>query len=289
MSVRVFYSPRQSAAANLSFSPSAQKPALVVAAWQQAGIPVEIVCPRPATHTDLHRAHDPAYVREVLTGRARNGFGNTDAAVNQTLIWTNGSMISAAEWAVEHGESVLSPTSGFHHAGWSYGAAFCTFNGLMVAALALHARRLVRRVTILDLDQHFGDGTRDILQHHGIDWVRHHTYGAAPVPREQVSGWLASLPDLVRDLVSGSDLVLYQASADTHMDDPLGGTMSTEQLLERDRVVFRECAGAGVPVVANLAGGYQKPVEKVISLHVGTLRALWESRGGKSLSMDRSG
>jgi len=280
MSIRVFYSPRQSAAANLSFSPSAQKPALVVDAWQRSGIPVEIICPQPATHADLHRAHDPEYVRGVLTGSARNGFGNTDPAVNQTLVWTNGSMISAAAWAVEHGESVLSPTSGFHHAGWEYGAAFCTFNGLMVAALAVHARRLVRRVTILDLDQHFGDGTRDILQHLGIDWVRHHTYGAAPMAREQVPEWLASLPPVVRELVSESDLVLYQAGADTHIDDPLGGTMSTEQLWERDQIVFRECAAAGVPVVANLAGGYQRPIEKVISLHVGTLRALWESRVG---------
>jgi len=278
MSIKVFYSPRQSAAANLSFSPSAQKPALVMDAWQQSGIPLEIVCPRPAREEDLHRAHDPSYVRSVLTGRTPNGFGNSDPLVNQTLIWTSGSMTSAAEWAVEHGESVLSPTSGFHHAGWNYGAAFCTFNGLMVAALSLHSRGLVRRVTILDLDQHFGDGTRDILRHLDIDWIRHHTYGAAPVQEEGVASWLRDLPALVRDLVSGSDLVLYQAGADMHRDDPLGGTLTSEQLLQRDRIVFGECARAGVPVVANLAGGYQKPVSKVVGLHAGTLRALWESR-----------
>jgi acetoin utilization deacetylase AcuC-like enzyme len=274
VALRVFYSPLQTAPGNLSRSPSAQKPALVVRAWEGTGIPLEIVEPRPATLTDLCRAHNPAYVRAVLAGQIPNGFGNTDPTVNGTLTWTNGSMITAAEWAVSQGEPALSPTSGFHHAGWDYGAAYCTFNGLMVAALALHARKLVRRVAILDLDQHFGDGTRDILHRLGVSWVRHYTYGLDPATRENAECWLGALPQMVRETVQGCDLVLYQAGADPHMDDPLGGGLTAEQLARRDRIVFEACREAQVPVVVNLAGGYQKPVEKVIELHVSTLRAL---------------
>ena len=282
MTLKVFYSPRQTAPHNLSRSPSAQKPALVVRAWEATGIPLEIVEPRPATHADLYRVHSPEYVRAILAGQIANGFGNTDPAVIATLPWTSGSMMSAAEWAVTHGEPTLSPTSGFHHAGWDYGAAYCTFNGLMVAALALYARGLVRRVAILDLDQHFGDGTRDILRRLEISWVRHYTYGLDPATQESAKPWLESLPQAVRQTVESCDLVLYQAGADPHVDDPLGGGLTAEQMACRDRIVFEGCKEIGVPVVVNLAGGYQTPAEKVVQLHVSTLRVLsgvWDAPG----------
>jgi acetoin utilization deacetylase AcuC-like enzyme len=279
--VSVFYTPRQSTPKNRSYSPSAGKPALVVAEVQRLGLPVEIVEPRAATLTDLCRAHDCDFVRAVLGGRLPNGFGNSIPEVTQTLPWTVGSMLSAAEHAVTTGRPAWSPTSGFHHAGWDYEAAFCTFNGLMVAALTLHVVGAVRRVAILDLDEHFGDGTRDIIRRLDLDWVQHHTYGAEPATVETAEVWLESLPALVEETIRGADLVLYQAGVDPHVRDPLGGGLSTEQLARRDRTVFRVCRDEGVPVAFNLAGGYQRPVEKVVDLHVATLRALLEVYSGE--------
>jgi acetoin utilization deacetylase AcuC-like enzyme len=73
---------------------------------------------------------------------------------------------------------------------------------------------------------------------------------------------------------AGCDLVLYQASADMHIDDPLGGLLDSAQLRERDRLVF---AGLQAPVVWNLAGGYRGGGEvmhcPVLGDHVATLRA----------------
>lgn len=272
-SIKVFYTLRQSAAHNLSRSPSAQKPALVVDAWRRTRLPLTVIEPRCATFTDLARAHDPQFVRDVLEGRISNGFGNTDPAVTAALPWTSGSMISATEWAVVHGESVFSPTSGFHHAGWDYAAGFCTFNGLMVAALSAREGGLVQRVGIIDLDQHFGDGTRDILRRLEVDWVAHYTYGAATATQKTAEEWLAELGSVVDATIAGCDVVLFQAGADPHLDDPLGGVFSSEQLARRDRIVFERCRAADVPVVTTLAGGYQKPVDRVVELHVATLRA----------------
>jgi len=70
----------------------------------------------------------------------------------------------------------------------------------------------------------------------------------------------------------GCDVVLYQAGTDPHADDPLGGVLTTEQLALRDRTVFERYLELGVPVVTNLAGGYQRPVQRVVALHVATLR-----------------
>jgi acetoin utilization deacetylase AcuC-like enzyme len=62
------------------------------------------------------------------------------------------------------------------------------------------------------------------------------------------------LPVVVRGF-AGYDLLLYQAGADPHIDDPLGGFLTTDELAERDRIVFSVAKEIGIPVVWNLAGG----------------------------------
>jgi len=67
-------------------------------------------------------------------------------------------------------------------------------------------------------------------------------------------------------------VILYQAGADPHVDDPLGGWLTTEQLRERDRLVFENVATLGVPIAWNLAGGYQTPLRNVLDIHDNTMR-----------------
>jgi acetoin utilization deacetylase AcuC-like enzyme len=73
------------------------------------------------------------------------------------------------------------------------------------------------------------------------------------------------------------DVVLYQAGADPHVDDPLGGWLTTNELRSRDRIVFDVLAGLRVPVAWNLAGGYQKErdgtIPRVLEIHMNTARA----------------
>ena len=70
------------------------------------------------------------------------------------------------------------------------------------------------------------------------------------------------------------DLVIYQAGADPHIDDPLGSVrMTTDQMRERDRYVFSALQERGIPVMFVLAGGYQKPIEeKLVPLHLNTFK-----------------
>jgi len=70
----------------------------------------------------------------------------------------------------------------------------------------------------------------------------------------------------------GRNLLLYQAGADPHVDDPLGGFLDDDQLAERDRTVFREARRLGIPVAWNLAGGYQDPLDNVLDIHDRTMR-----------------
>jgi acetoin utilization deacetylase AcuC-like enzyme len=285
--VKVFYTPRQTVLDHVGFSPSARKPAEVVASWLRLGVHLEIVEPAPATVDELALAHDRAYVEGVLAGRIANGFGNRLPSVAAALPWTVGSFRDAALNAFRTGETTASPTSGFHHARWGGGHGFCTFNGLMVASRIL-LQEGARRVGILDADEHLGDGTIDILAHLArceppvAGAIRHYTFGAEQVTLRTAESWLARWPTVVGQF-QDCDVILYQAGADPHVSDPLGGTLTTEQLARRDRIVFDVARAMGVPVAWNLAGGYQQPLRRVLDLHDTTMRMAAGVPHGKEL------
>jgi acetoin utilization deacetylase AcuC-like enzyme len=177
----------------------------------------------------------------------------------------------------------VSPTSGFHHARWGGGGGYCTFNGLMLAARTL-LHEGVEKVGILDLDMHHGDGTDDILLQLRLSpRVEHYTFGLSAVEHgsaldpDGTERWLAGLPELVDGFQKkGCQVLLFQAGADPHVEDPLGGVMTSEQMRRRDAIVFTRCRELGLPVAWNLAGGYQQPLRKVLDLHDATLLACAE-------------
>lgn len=275
-SVPVFYRPEMVAQGASSASPSAAKPAQVVADWQKRDMPIRVLAFEPVTAEVLCLAHDQTYVHGVLDGTGLNGFGNRKPQVAASLPYTSGSMLAAAREALDNGLVACAPVSGFHHAGYAGGGGFCTFNGLVVAAQALKAEGRVTRVGILDLDQHWGDGTHDILHHLGLRWISHHSPGPEEPRAAEAMRYLKRLPGIVGGF-HDCDLLLYQAGADAHVDDPLGGWMTSAQLAERDQIVFDVAATLGVPVAWNLAGGYQvEPdggIEPVLAIHRRTLQA----------------
>jgi acetoin utilization deacetylase AcuC-like enzyme len=269
--IQVFYREEMLAKAH-SFSPSAGKPGPVVAGWQSAGLPINVNTFPPATAADLILSHHPAYVHGVLSGELPNGFDNHDPGVARSLPWTTGALLAAARAALA-ADVACAPVSGFHHAHYDYGGGFCTFNGLTVTAARLLGDGLVQRVLILDCDQHFGDGTEQIIKRLRLQQaVENATFGRWFHSPSDAAAYLERLQDIVAGLRE-FDLILYQAGADVHVDDPLGGVLSTEQMLTRDRMVFEAACAQRVPLAWNLAGGYQEPIAKVIALHVNTMRA----------------
>ncbi|HQS60083.1 MAG TPA: hypothetical protein PKZ37_17035 [Gallionellaceae bacterium] len=267
----VFYTPLMAAEAG-SFSPSAAKPSAAVASWRKLDVPLNVIAPEPASVQDLARAHLPAFVDAVLSCRSDNGFGNRSKAVAASLPYTSGAMLSAAREALRNGRVAAAPCSGFHHAGYANAGGFCTFNGLMVAATALHAAGEVKRVGILDFDHHYGDGTDNIIDRLRIDWIHHYSAGEHYGSPADAPRFLSAIPGLVVAM-RGCDVILYQAGADPHINDPLGSWLTTAQLFERDLLVFQAAAELGIPVAWNLAGGYQTPLRRVLEIHDNTMRA----------------
>ncbi len=277
--MKVFYRPEMSAFTE-SFSPSSNKPKSVVADWlNDSQIACEICSFPPATQAQLSLAHDADYVSGVMSRRYDNGFGNNDAEVAASLPYTAGSMIAAAQYAVRQREVVCSPTSGFHHAGYDYGAGYCTFNSLLVAAMVMKELGAVQKVGIIDCDRHWGDGTDQIVKYLGLKWIQHRSQGRffntrSDCANGRFSRWLNKA---IADC-SDCDLVLYQAGADPHIDDPMGGLQSSEEMAMRDRTVFEKLGH--IPMVWTLSGGYQlvageteaQRLEPVLALHRQTAR-----------------
>ena len=153
----------------------------------------------------------------------------------------------------------------------------------------MQAEGLARRLLVVDLDVHQGDGTAAIF----ADQPRVFTYsihGARNFPFVKPAGdcdveladgagdaevlplIAASLRDLERRFTP--DLVLYQAGVDALAADKLGRlAMSHAGLAERDRLVLAHFRGRGVPVVLTLGGGYAEPIDATIEAHLATYRA----------------
>lgn len=275
MQIPVFYTPKMNANIS-SFSPSAGKPARVVDSWLRLGLPIDIVEPVPVTKDELKLTHSPEHVDMIFAGEKANGFGNKLPEVAESLLYTNGAMLSAAREALRNRKVAVAPCSGFHHAGYTKATAFCTFNGLIVAALVLKTEGLASRIGILDFDMHYGNGTDDLIeQHHAASWIEHYTAGREYLSARQASDFMSRIPEFVAQM-RGCDVILYQAGADPHVNDPLGGFLTTSQLRERDKIVFEQAESLGVPIAWNLAGGYQEDsgggIQPVLNIHNNTMQ-----------------
>ena len=280
-SIPVFYSPEMSVDSG-GYSPSASKPQQVVADWDDAGIAIDIRTFIPANADELSQVHDRDHVLSVLEGTTQNGHGNRIPEVPQSCLWTVGSFVAAAKEVASNGRVACSPTSGFHHAGYDYCCAFCTFNGLMVAVHKMMTDDVA--AAILDCDRHYGDGTQDIIERLSFeDRVPHWTYG-----REVPSGYFRTdFEEQIRHFIqsfaartpASRRILFYQAGADVHVNDPLGPGkrqgMTDDDMRERDRLVFTACRDLSIPVVWNLAGGYQRDrhggISRVLNLHRATM------------------
>lgn len=204
--------------------------------------------------------------------------------------------VAAARLALESGLG-LHCGGGSHHAFPDHGEGFCLFNDLAVAARKLVAERKARRVAVVDLDVHQGNGTAACLagdpafftfsMHQGDLYPFPKVRGSLDVELPAGTGdaaYLRALDEHLPSVVDGfkPDLVLYQAGVDGFERDLLGGLKLTAGgLLRRDEAVFHACLSRRVPVAVTLGGGYAAAVEDTVRLHAQTLRAaLAASRRG---------
>jgi acetoin utilization deacetylase AcuC-like enzyme len=275
VSLKVLYSEDMVSDSGIRASPSDKKPRMVSEALLSTAWPVELIAPEPTTVADLGKVHDLTFVEDVLQMKRRNGFGSLSPSVAHSLLYTCGACYCSARVALKDGISA-SLTSGFHHAATRAGRGFCTFNGLMATTVQLLDEGRVEKVAIVDCDYHYGDGTQEIIDVKALaSRVLHLSFGRTFRKPEQAEDYLAAVWELRAKFEDFQpDLVIYQAGADVHIDDPLGGLLTTDQMRARDRAVFSIGRELSIPITWNLAGGYQVELDgsipRVVQLHINT-------------------
>ena len=254
--------------------------------------PEDLIVPPAATDEQILRAHDADYLERVVGGDLtaheirRIGFPWSPEMVERSRR-SSGATIMAGRTALEEGIAV-NLAGGTHHACRDHGEGYCVFNDSAIAARALQAEGRVRRVVILDLDMHQGNGTAQILQGDPTVFT-FSIHGAKNFPfHKERSDLDIELPDGTGDAVylelaeegvrraiamSGADIAIYLAGADPYHGDRLGRmALSMAGLAERDRLVLGLCREAGLPVAIAMAGGYAKNVDDIVTIHTQTVR-----------------
>lgn len=223
---------------------------------------------------DIGMAHDWNYTVGVLDKRIDNGFGKRNDDLTRAIVASNYNFLAAARHVATGRGIACSATQGFHHAHYDHNYGYCTFNGLMVAAAHLLHDRTVEKVLIIDGDAHHGDGTDDIIGVHGFeDSVVNVTSDTmrGVVDNYDSATWYTFVDALIE--IHKPGIIMYQAGADAWEKDPYGaGYLGMTGLMARDRGVFLAAKQNGVGLVWNLAGGYSDPMQKVIDIHLNTLR-----------------
>lgn len=269
--MKIFYNPTQSLDGYPS-EPSLNKPKLLIEALKAKGLKLNITDFYPVNIKQIKQSHDGKYVDNIIDLSALNGFGLRDKAINESLLWTNGSIVAAAINAYKFKTITCSPTSGFHHSMYSEAGGFCTFNGLMIATIEL--LKIGGRPGILDFDYHFGDGTQNIINKLNLNnKVVHYSSGHSFNNKTMSQLFLKEIPNILNQF-KNCDIIIYQAGADMHIDDLLGGLLTTEEMIIRDQMVFKFCKENNIPLVWNLAGGYQTPIQKVLNIHIATFNVM---------------
>ncbi len=277
--------------------PSLARLALAAAQMEHCRL-VDFAAPEPLPPERLRGLHSDHYIDAFMAGTeplaSSQGLRWSERIRDATLAMLGG-QLAASEYALRHGLA-LNLARGFHHAVPERGMGFCPINGLALVAHCMPARR----VFVIDCDEHGGNGTEEFaailpnLHTASVFGTRFGCRGgerswAFPVNVrrfgfEVYEAALATIFDLV-DRVE-PDLVLYQAGADCHIDDPKGRAgLSTRQLFQRDVMVFEAMAARAIPLVFVVAGGYQQ-AGRVARINTNTVRAAryaYRRRHGRAL------
>jgi len=269
-----------------------EKYALVRDALETSGdlAEADVIEPPPVTRELLALAHDEAYLDDLdaLRWTPRTQYSElplTEGIVRAFSLAASGTTFAARE-ALARGRAAH-VGGGLHHAYAGHAEGFCYINDLAVAARAVRREGLARRVAVVDLDVHQGNGTAHIFRdepevftlsvHQERNYPQPKEHGDLDVGLEDGTGdagYLAALDAALESVwAHRPDLVLFQAGADPYRDDQLGGLALTLEGLEaRDAKLLEGCAARGIPVATTLGGGYARDVGDTVRIHAATCR-----------------
>ncbi len=236
--------------------------------------------------------HDKEYVEalknQTLSYREARKIGLplSEKLVEREFLITSGT-IMAANYALKYGIA-MNIAGGTHHAYTNQGEGFCMFNDQAVAARWLQRNKLAKKILVVDLDVHQGNGTAEIFQNDpSVFTFSMHGKNNYPFKKEKSDldielendtddeSYLRilkeTLPKLIKD--QNPDFIFYLSGVDILATDKLGKLGCTEAgCKERDRFVLQTCHDLQIPVEVSMGGGYSPHIKDIVEAHANTFR-----------------
>ena len=252
----------------------------------------------PTKPNDKHilAIHEAEYyydlVNITLDQRAARkiGFPLSEVLVEREVIIADGT-IKASEFALQHGIA-MNIAGGTHHAFTNRGEAFCLLNDQAIGARYLQNKGLAKKILIVDLDVHQGNGTAEIFRNDdSVFTFSMHGKSNYPFKKEQSDldialendtndfTYLKLLKDTLPRLIEEQqpNFIYYLCGVDVIASDKLGKLgLSVEGCKTRDRFVIEQCKTNNVPVMCSMGGGYSPDIKTIVDAHANTFRLAQE-------------
>ncbi|GAB4033746.1 histone deacetylase family protein [Spirosoma gilvum] len=250
------------------------------------------VGPAPVDDRWVLGVHTPEYVQalKTLTVSAammrRIGFPLTRELVEREWVITQGT-IDCTQAAKTDGVA-LNIAGGTHHAYPDRGEGFCLLNDVGVAAHYLLETNQARKILVIDLDVHQGNGTAVMFQHEPrVFTFSMHGKDNYPLKKEQSdldielpTGtadelYLNTLYDTLPALLHRErpDFLFYVSGVDILASDRLGKLgVSRNGCRERDQFVFEQAIRNNLPIAVSMGGGYSPRIADIVEAHCNTFR-----------------
>ena len=242
--------------------------------------------PKECSISTMKTSHSLKYINHIknktldLKLQKKIGFPINDSVVRRSFIATGGTVL-ASKLALDS-KVACNTAGGSHHATFDCGAGYCVFNDVAVAANYLKNKGYTKKILIIDLDVHQGNGNSEIFKNDkNVLTFSMHCASNYPAKKsksdidielkdymednEYLNILQKNLKELNKDRF---DFVFYVAGVDIHFEDRLGKLKITDEgVNKRDQIVIENFYSKGIPLCGVLGGGYNKNFNKLIELH----------------------
>lgn len=236
--------------------------------------------------------HEQAYyerlVQQQLSAKEQRaiGFPQSPALTERELRIARGT-IDCCHYALMAGVA-MNVAGGTHHAFANRGEGFCMLNDQAIAANYLLRKGLAKKILIIDLDVHQGNGTAKLFEEEPrVFTMSMHGKNNYPFRKERsdldieladgtttdayLELLIQALPGVIA--TAAPDFVFYLSGVDILDTDRFGKLKITmEGCKARDRFVFELLRQHGLPVAVSMGGGYSDDVRIITEAHCNTFR-----------------
>nr|WP_314839383.1 histone deacetylase [uncultured Flavobacterium sp.] len=255
-------------------------------------LPTDFYKPEICDLAPVLAIHQKEYVTDLLDltldakAVRKIGFPLSKELVERELIIAQGTIFGAQK-SFDTKVS-FNIAGGTHHAYTDHGEAFCLLNDQAIAAQFLLDTKLAKKILIIDLDVHQGNGTAEIFQNNSKVFT-FSTHGKTNYPFKKETSdldiafddgttdaeFLQTLATVIPQLIETQkpDFIFYLAGVDILATDKLGKLGCTlDGCKKRDELVFELCSKYQIPVQVSMGGGYSPDIKTIIEAHANTYR-----------------